>query len=49
MIENILSTDMAVHFSGLANFKKQLLENPKFGTDPVSLSCFFVLIFYRKI
>jgi hypothetical protein len=32
MIENILSTDMKVHFSMLADFKKQLLENPNFGS-----------------
>jgi cAMP-specific phosphodiesterase 4 len=32
MIENILSTDMKVHFSMLADFKKELLENPNFGS-----------------
>ena len=33
MIENILSTDMKVHFSMLADFKKELLEDPNFGSD----------------
>ena len=33
MIENILSTDMAHHFSKLADFKKNMIENPNYGTD----------------
>jgi len=33
MIENILSTDMAVHFSELASFKSKIVEDENFGTN----------------
>lgn len=33
MIENIKNTDMSVHFEMLAHFKKQMLEDEKFGLE----------------
>lgn len=36
MLENILATDMKLHFSMLTQFKTQLLENSSFGENPCS-------------
>jgi len=33
IIENILSTDMATHFSELASFKSRIVEDKDFGTN----------------
>jgi hypothetical protein len=38
MIENILATDMKFHFTMLADFKKDLLENEQFCQEPCSIS-----------
>lgn len=38
IIENILSTDMAAHFSELANFKSKILDNADYGTNPKNYS-----------